>query len=374
MTKKSAFIEDPTHTNKKNQKTLTKPIFSKGKPKHHQNITQHIKPYGRRQHIPHAKALTTSLPTFNGKCEKFKLFEDLFRNNLIMYPHLSEIQKTNYFHSLLRGEALQAFRKLDDTKKDSLEDIITTFKRRFGDYLSMAKARCEWDTLKLDPSTQKLQEFLNSLHKTAKEAFGVEAQQFIDKAIYVKMPDHVKKILNRAYLEDKPYNDIVLHLEREMRLNGLGDPDDVTLVPLNHIETTTTPTTKSEPKRGLCFYCNKYGHYKPNAESLRETNGRKRKDKMDNSTQTDHSNQNVTPVGNPTRQRIDGMAPMQPMTRAPNDTLLHPQKLTKPPTSLQPKKQKTQIAATTIRGQCRREGILNRRYPDTIQSRFKPNF
>ena len=44
----------------------------------------------------------------------------------------------------------------------------------------------------------------------------------IDKAIYAKMLDHVKKIINRAYLEDKPYNDIVRHLEREMQLNGLG--------------------------------------------------------------------------------------------------------------------------------------------------------
>ena len=45
-----------------------------------------------------------------------------------------------------------------------------------------------------------------------------------------------------------------------MRFNGLGPPDDVTLVPLNRIETTTTQTTKSEPKRGFRFYCNKYGH------------------------------------------------------------------------------------------------------------------
>ena len=104
----------------------------------------------------------------------------------------------------------------------------------------MAKARCEWDALKFDPSTQKLHEILDVLLRTAKEAFGTEAQQFIDKAIYVKMPDHVKKILNRAYLEDKPCNDIVLHLEREMRLNGLGAPDEVTLVPLNKIEPAQT--------------------------------------------------------------------------------------------------------------------------------------
>ena len=93
--------------------------------------------------LPMPKALTASLPTFDGKSEKFELFEDLFRNNIKMYPHLTEIQKINYFHSLLRGDALQAFCKIEDTKKDSLDEIMTIFKRRFGDYLSTAKTRCD---------------------------------------------------------------------------------------------------------------------------------------------------------------------------------------------------------------------------------------
>ena len=223
--------------------------------------------------LPRPKALTASLPTFDGKSEKFELFEDLFRNNIKMYPHLTELQKINYFHSLLRGDALQDFRNIEDSKKDSLDEIMTIFKRRFGDYLSMAKARCEWDALRFDPSTQKLHEFLDVLQKTAKEAFGSEAQQFIDKAIYAKMPDHVKKVLNRAYLEDKPYNDIVLHLEREMRLNGRGAPDKVTLVPLNKIEpaqTKTEPkpaeTTAHTTKKGTAFTVTNSDIIKLNAE------------------------------------------------------------------------------------------------------------
>ena len=58
------------------------------------------------------------------------------------------------------------------------------------------------------------------------------------------MPDHVKKILNRAYLEDKPYKDIVLHLEREMRLKGLGATDETTLVPLNTVDAVVTDDKK----------------------------------------------------------------------------------------------------------------------------------
>ena len=163
--------------------------------------------------LPMPKTLTASLPVFDGKSEKFELFEDLFRNNIKMYPHLTEIQK-KYFHSLLQGNALQAYCNLDDTKNDNLEEVITAFKRGFGDFQSAAKARCEWGALHFDPTKQKLHDFLDILQKTAREAFGPEAQKIIDKAIYAKMPDHVKKILNWAYLEDKPYNDIVLHLDK----------------------------------------------------------------------------------------------------------------------------------------------------------------
>ena len=126
--------------------------------------------------LPMPKALTASLPVFDGKSEKFELFEDLFRNNIEMYRHLSEIQKINYLHSLLRGNALQAYCNLDDTKKDNLKEVITVFKRRFGYFQSAAKARCEWDALHFDPTKQKLHEFLDMLQKTAKEAFGLEAQ------------------------------------------------------------------------------------------------------------------------------------------------------------------------------------------------------
>ena len=121
---------------------------------------------------------------------------------------------------------------------------------------------------------------MHTLQKTAKEAFGPEAQQFIDKAIYAKMPDHVEKILNGAYLKDKPYNDIVLHLEREMRLNGLGALGEVNLVPLNKIEPAqtkpeikpaenTTQNTTQKTKKGYCFYCNKFGHFKAECRKTR---------------------------------------------------------------------------------------------------------
>ena len=44
--------------------------------------------------LPMPKVLTASLPTFDGKSEKVEFFEELFRNNIKMYPHLTEIKKT----------------------------------------------------------------------------------------------------------------------------------------------------------------------------------------------------------------------------------------------------------------------------------------
>ena len=42
---------------------------------------------------------------------------------------------------------------------------MKVFKRRFEDYLLMAKTRCEWEALKFDTTTQKLHEFPDTLHK-----------------------------------------------------------------------------------------------------------------------------------------------------------------------------------------------------------------
>ena len=50
-----------------------------------------------------------------------------------MYPHLTKIQKKTYFHSFLRGNSIQAYCNLDDSKTYNLEEVITTLKRRFSE-------------------------------------------------------------------------------------------------------------------------------------------------------------------------------------------------------------------------------------------------
>ena len=55
------------------------------------------------------KSLTTTMPTFNGKPEKFELFEDLFQTSLKNHNQLTEDDRMNYFHSVMKRDALQTF-------------------------------------------------------------------------------------------------------------------------------------------------------------------------------------------------------------------------------------------------------------------------
>ena len=53
------------------------------------------------------KSLTTTMPTFDINSENFELVEDLFQTSLKILDQLTEEDKINYSHSLMRGDALQ---------------------------------------------------------------------------------------------------------------------------------------------------------------------------------------------------------------------------------------------------------------------------
>ena len=59
------------------------------------------------------------------------------------------------------------------------------------------------------------------MRESAEKTFGDNAHHMIENLIYAKMPPHLKKFINQAYLENGSIDQIVKHLEREMELNGL---------------------------------------------------------------------------------------------------------------------------------------------------------
>ena len=142
------------------------------------------------------KSLTTTMPTFDGKSEKFELFEDLFQTSLKIHNQLTEGDKVNYFHSLMRGNALQTFKNISSRNRENLTEILTAFRWKYVKPQSMATAKHKFQQLVFNPVNQKLIDFLDELQKMAKDAFGVAAQAIIDQFIYAKMPPHLKKSIN----------------------------------------------------------------------------------------------------------------------------------------------------------------------------------
>ena len=136
------------------------------------------------------------MPTFDGKSEKFELFEDLFQTSLKIYNQLTGEDKINYFHSLMRGVGLQKFINISSPNRENLAEILTVCRRKHVKPQSMATAGQKFEQLMFNPANQKLIDFLDELQKLAKDAFGVAAQAIIDQFIYAKMPLHLKESMN----------------------------------------------------------------------------------------------------------------------------------------------------------------------------------
>ena len=211
------------------------------------------------------KSLTTTMPTIDGKSEKFELFDDLFQMSLKIHNQLTEEDKINYFHSLMRGDALLTFKNITIPNRENLGEILTVFRRKYVKPQSMATARYKFQRLVFNPANQKLIDFLDELQKLAKDAFGVAAQAIIEQFIYAKMPPHLKKSIIPAHLENGTYKQIVSHLERELELNGSEAPDEM---PVNTV-TQRAPEQNSNKPKPTCHHCKKPGHYQNQCRQLK---------------------------------------------------------------------------------------------------------
>ena len=228
------------------------------------------------------KSLTTTMPTFDGKTEKFELFEDLFQTSLKIHNQLTEDDRSNYFHSLMRGDALQTFKNINGPTRENLGEILAVFRRKYVKPQSMATAKHNFQKLVFNPANQKLVDFLDELQKLAKDAFGIAAHAIIEQFIYAKMPPHLKKSINQAHLENGTYEQIVTHLERELELNGLEAPDEL---PINNVSQQPTNTNAERPKP-KCHHCKKPGHYRNQCRLLKNSKNKLATTKLTLETKT----------------------------------------------------------------------------------------
>ena len=174
------------------------------------------------------------MPTFDGSSEKFELFEGLFQTNLKIHNQLTEDDRINYFHSLMRGDALQTFKFINGPTREKLGEIQAVFRRKYVKLQSMATAKHKFQKLVFNPANQKLVDYLDELQKLAKDAFGIAAHAVIEQFIYAKMSLHLKKSRNQAHLVNGTYEQIVTHLKWELELNSLENPDESQMNTVTH--------------------------------------------------------------------------------------------------------------------------------------------
>ena len=212
------------------------------------------------------RPVSTTTLTFDSKSEKFELFEDLFHTIMKMQPDMTETMKINHFHSLLRKNALQTFLNINTANRQTLEDILAVFRRKYVNPESQATAKHKWHRLVFDPNTMKLPDFLEELNQGAEKAFGEDAQAMIDSLLYAKLPPKLKRSVNMARLENAIYEEVVTHLERELELNGLEQGDDIPVPTMSTAPTATRPGTgllsSGIDPNNTCNYCKNPGHVK----------------------------------------------------------------------------------------------------------------
>ena len=232
--------------------------------------------------------------TFDGKSEKLELFEDLFRTSLRIHNQLTEEDKINYFHSLLRCDALQTFKNITSPNRDNLGEILTVFRRKYVKPQSLATAKHKFQRLVFNPANQKLIDCLDELQKMAKYAFGVAAQAIIEQFIYAKLPPHLRKSINQAHLENSTYEQIVSHLERELELNGLEAPDEM---PVNTV-TQQAPQQDSNQPKPTFHQCKKPGHYQNQCSQHK----REKDQTRNNTNSSNNNNGNAQTNSNPNKK------------------------------------------------------------------------
>ena len=205
------------------------------------------------------KPVSTNTLIFDGKNEKFELFEDLFHTMLKMQPEMTEAMKINHFHAHLRKEALQTFRNISTKNKKTLDDVLIVFRRKYVKPESQVTAKHKWHKLTFDPNTKSLPDFVEELNECAEKAFGDNAQHMIDNLPYAKLPPNLKRSLNLAYLENGTYDQIVTHLEREWELSGLENDGELSIPTMTAVPPNDNHQNTEQTKI-VCHYCKKPGH------------------------------------------------------------------------------------------------------------------
>ena len=215
----------------------------------------------------------------------------------------------------MTGDALQTFKNINGPTRENLGEILAVFRRKYVKPQSMATAKDKFQKLVFNPANQKLVDFLDELQKLAKDEFGIAAHAIIEQFIYAKMPPHLKKSMNQAHLENGTHEQIMTHLEKELKLNGLEAPEELQINTVSH----NTVNANADRAKPTCHYCKKPGHYKNQCRLLkkqREQIEKNQKNPGNKSKYANTSNPNGNVI-NPNNNRNSNRGERKPKTIYP---------------------------------------------------------
>ena len=89
------------------------------------------------------KFSTTKMSTFDRKSGWIKRFEDLLQTSLKIHNQMIEDNRTNYFHSLQRGDTLQKFKNKNSPARENLGEFLEVFRRKYLKPQSMTTMKHE---------------------------------------------------------------------------------------------------------------------------------------------------------------------------------------------------------------------------------------
>ena len=222
------------------------------------------------------------MPTFVRKSAKIEPFEDLFRTRLKIHNQLTQDDRINYFHSLMRGDALQTFENINGPTREILGEIPAVFRRKYVKPQSMATAKYQFQNFVFNRANQKLVDFLDELQKLAKDAFGKAVRAVTEHFIHAKMPPYLKKSINQVHLENGTYEQIVTELEKELELNGLEAPDELQR---NTVSQQLT-NANADRRKPTCHQCEKLRRFRNQCRLLKTQRGQLKTIKLILETET----------------------------------------------------------------------------------------
>ena len=233
------------------------------------------------------KSLTTTMPTFDGKSEKFEFFEDLSQTSLKIHNQLTEDDRINYIYSLMSGDALQTFKNINGPTRKNRG-------RNFGRLpKEVRETPIDGDSETWIPETciQSSESKVSRLSwRTSK--YGQRRSQNScpchHRAINIRQNATTREEIRKSgpFGERHIWANCVTHLGKQLELNVLEAPDELQL---NTVSQKAANTNANRPKL-TCHHCKKPELYGNQCRWL------KRQQKETGNTQNFPGNKKVAPV------------------------------------------------------------------------------